>query len=91
MKKNNDGKHAALLEISFREKLRIEQTDLQQHLNPLSFTQSTTYTNEQTQAPIFLLLMPFLLVSCSSTFNPSIETEEAIPQLMDEGSTDEFN
>ena len=35
--------------------------------------------------------MPFLLISCSSTFNPSIETEEAMPQLIDEGSADEFN
>lgn len=38
-----------------------------------------------------LLLLPFLLVGCGSTYNPSIESEEAMPQLMDEGSTDEFN
>ena len=39
----------------------------------------------------FLLLLPFLLVGCSSTYNPSIEADEAMPQLIDEGSTDEFN
>ena len=38
-----------------------------------------------------LLLLPFLLASCGSSYDPSIEAGEAMPQLMDEGSTDEFN
>lgn len=35
---------------------------------------------------LLLLLLPFLLVGCGSTYSPSIEAEEAMPQLMDEGS-----
>ena len=37
-----------------------------------------------------LLLTPFLLMGCSGTYN-NIEADEAMPQLMDEGSTNEFN
>lgn len=38
----------------------------------------------------FLLLTPFLLVSCSSTYNP-IEADEAMPQMMDDSSVGETN
>ena len=34
-----------------------------------------------------LLLAPLLLMSCTETYE-NIEADEAMPQLMDEGSTD---
>ena len=38
-----------------------------------------------------LLLIPFFLVGCGSPYNPTVEAEEAMPQLMDENNFDESN
>ena len=40
---------------------------------------------------IIFLVLALGVIGCSSTYNPSIEADEAMPQLIDEGSTDEFN
>jgi PBP1b-binding outer membrane lipoprotein LpoB len=40
---------------------------------------------------LLLLLTPFLLVGCSSTYNPNIEADEAMPQMEDDSSTSESN
>ena len=53
------------------------------------FTSATKQMNELKSFSV-LLLVPFLLAGCSSAYNPSLETEEAMPQLIDEGNTD-FN
>ena len=39
----------------------------------------------------FLLLLPFLLVGCSSTYNPSIEADEAMPKMEDDSIVGEPN
>lgn len=53
------------------------------------FTSATKQMNELKPFSV-LLLVPFLLAGCGSAYNPSIETEEAMPQLIDDGNT-EFN
>ena len=37
-----------------------------------------------------LLLTPFLLVGCSSTYVPNIEADEAMPELQDDSGVGEF-
>ena len=40
---------------------------------------------------LLLLLTPFLLVGCNSTYNPNIEADEAMPQMEDDASTSKSN
>ena len=58
----------------------------------LNLTTPTSATKQMNKLKLLspLLLTPFLLMGCSGTYN-NIEADEAMPQLIDEGSTDEFN
>ena len=49
---------------------------------------STSYLSMKS---IIFLVLALGVIGCSSTYNSSIEADEAMPQLIDEGSTDEFN